>query len=204
MPNSSPMSSAVRSPKTRDGRADQAALHDHGGQSNTRHGQPDGALIEAVAIHHVEHARCSAGLHARDCPGSSQPTSPVSSRMRAQQRQRADRIGAPPCERRTPVRRQRLRQDEQRHRGHCRGSAPPRSRMAAADRHCPQARRARARTRSRRRRRRPACRTARRASRPASHRRCRRRTAEMLAAQMPEMMRPANSHHSVGASAIRI
>src|SRR5215470_15331246 len=39
-----------------DGRADNAALHHNGGDSDARHSETDGTLGPAIAIHHIQHA----------------------------------------------------------------------------------------------------------------------------------------------------
>ena len=174
-PNSSPTISASRSPNRAIDRADQAALHDHRADADARQREADRALVPAVAVASCRARRCWAALACARLPRKLTLASPSNSGCERSSTQRAERIGAPPGERRAPLGRQRFRQDETAVERVGEAQARPRSRTAGADRYRRQGRRAPGRARSRRRRRRRACRSARRAARAASRRRCRHR-----------------------------
>src|SRR5260221_12978384 len=75
-------------------------------------GRPTVALGPAIAIHHVEPTDARQrrmGEIAKEVDARE----PGQRRLRAQQRERADRIGAPPRERRAALGRQRFRQNEE-------------------------------------------------------------------------------------------
>jgi hypothetical protein len=83
MPKASPDEQRRALAEALDRRTDQAALHDHRGQPDAGHGEPDHELVEAVAIHHVEHgdareARVRQIVEEIDC------REPQQSRLRAQ------------------------------------------------------------------------------------------------------------------------
>jgi len=98
--------------QARDRRPDQCALHDHGAYTDQCHREADRALVPAVTGHQVEDVDArQAGVG--DVHEEVDAGEPQQLRLRAQQRERAERIGAPPREGGAALGRQRFRQHQQ-------------------------------------------------------------------------------------------
>ena len=110
-PQASPSSSARRSPRRVDDRPDARALHHHGADADQGQRQADGRRIPAIAVGRIEHEG-GGQHHMRDLPEEIRQRQAGENPVRAQQMQRAERVGAFPAERCAAFRRQRLREDQ--------------------------------------------------------------------------------------------